>query len=338
MITAVINYPHDTPPPTGRTCSVHPGILWLRMPLPFALDHINLWLLEDGNAWTAVDTGFSVAPVKEAWQQILGEREVSRLLVTHFHPDHLGLAAWLQDQTQAELWMTQSEYLTAHMVHAQIAGCSIPAMLDFFRNHGLDEAPIEGLRARGNVYARGVPTIPATFHRIQDGDQISIGKHQWRVIVGDGHAPEHASLYCDETHVLISGDMLLPRISTNISVFAATPDANPLNGFLTSIDRLRALPEDTLVLPSHGLPFRGLHARVAQLETHHAARCDDLLEACATPKTAAELIPVLFPREITDPHQVMFAMGEAIAHLNYLQQARRLERVVENGSIRFVRT
>jgi glyoxylase-like metal-dependent hydrolase (beta-lactamase superfamily II) len=160
----------------------------------------------------------------------------------------------------------------------------------------------------------------------------------WRVIIGHGHAPEHASLYCEELRVLISGDMLLPRITTNISVFAATPDANPLNGFLTSIDRLRALPDDTLVLPSHGLPFRGLHARVAQLETHHAARCDELLEACAAPKTAAELIPVLFPREITDPHQVMFAMGEAIAHLNYLQQARRLERVIENGTIRFVRT
>jgi glyoxylase-like metal-dependent hydrolase (beta-lactamase superfamily II) len=308
------------------------------MPLPFALDHINLWLLEDGAVWTAVDTGFSATVVKEAWQQILAERKLNRLLVTHFHPDHLGLAAWLQDQSGAELWMTQGEYMTAQMVHAQIAGCSIPAMLDFFRDHGLDEAPIEALRVRGNVYARGVPTIPATFRRIQDGDQVTVGGHHWRVIVGQGHAPEHASLYCETTHVLISGDMLLPRISTNISVFAATPDANPLAWFLNSLDRLRVLPEDTLVLPSHGLPFRGLHARVAQLEAHHAARCDDLLEACVAPKSAAQLIPVLFPREITDPHQVMFAMGEAIAHLNYLQQARRLERVTENGTIRFVRT
>jgi len=131
---------------------------------------------------------------------------------------------------------------------------------------------------------------------------------------------------------------VLPRISTNISVFAATPDADPLAWFLASLDRLRALPEDTLVLPSHGLPFRGLHARIAQLEAHHADRCDELLAACATPKTAAELIPVLFPRPITDAHQVMFAMGEAIAHLNYLRQAGRLKRIVDHAVIRFTKT
>jgi glyoxylase-like metal-dependent hydrolase (beta-lactamase superfamily II) len=338
VISAVINYPHDTPPPAGHTHSVHPGILWLRMPLPFALDHINLWLLEDGASWTAVDTGFAVAPVKDAWQQILADKKLSRLLVTHFHPDHLGLAAWLQELSGAPLWMTLGEYLTAQVVLAQIGGWSIQAMLDFFREHGLDEAPIEALRVRGNGYARGVPGIPATFHRLQDGDSVAVGDHAWRVIVGHGHAPEHASLYCESMRVLISGDMLLPRISTNVAVYAGAPDANPLAWFLTSIDRLRVLPEDTLVLPSHGLPFRGLHARIAQLEAHHAARCDDLLEACGQPKSAAELMPVLFPRQITDPHQVMFAMGEAIAHLNYLQQARRLERVTENATIRFFRT
>jgi glyoxylase-like metal-dependent hydrolase (beta-lactamase superfamily II) len=308
------------------------------MPLPFALDHINLWLLADDDSWTAVDTGFSAKPVMEAWQRVLADRKLGRVLVTHFHPDHLGLAAWLQEQTGAGLWMTQGEYLTAYMVHGQIAGCGIPAMLDFFRAHGLDEAPIEALRARGNVYARGVPTIPDTFRRLQDSDRLTIGGCAWRVIVGHGHAPEHASLYCEDQHVLISGDMVLPRISTNISVFAATPDADPLGWFLASLDRLRALPEDTLVLPSHGLPFHGLHARIAQLEAHHAARCDDLLDACAVPKTAAELIPVLFPREITDPHQVMFAMGESIAHLNYLHQAHRLERIVDHAVTRFIRS
>lgn len=338
MITAVINYPHDTPPRAGIAHSVHPGIRWLRMPLPFALDHINLWLLEDGAAWTAVDTGFSAAEVKAAWQQVLADRRLERVLVTHFHPDHLGLAAWLEEQYGAGLWMTQSEYLAAQVVHAQIGGWSVPAMLDFFVQHGLDADPVEALRARGNVYARGVPVIPHTFRRIQEGDRIAIGDHDWQVIVGSGHSPEHASLHCPGLRVLISGDMVLPRISTNIAVFAGTPDANPLAWFLASLDRLRVLPEDTLVLPSHGLPFRGLHARIAQLEAHHAARCDDLLEACAAPKTAAELIPVLFPRPLNDPHQVMFAMGEAIAHLNYLHQARRLERVVDQGVIRFART
>jgi glyoxylase-like metal-dependent hydrolase (beta-lactamase superfamily II) len=338
LISAVINYPLETPPATGQTLAVHPGILWLRMPLPFALDHINLWLIEEQGTWTAVDCGFSAPPVMAAWQQLLADRKLGRLLVTHFHPDHLGLADWLQELTGADLWMTQGEYMTAQLVREQIAGCGIPAMVDFFRRHGLHEAPLEALLARGNVYARGVPSIPATFRCLRDGENILIGTHVWRVIVGHGHAPEHASLYCDELRVLISGDMLLPRISTNISVFAATPDADPLDGFLASLDRLRVLPEDTLVLPSHGLPFRGLHARIAQLETHHAERCDELLEACAEPKTAAELMPVLFARELTDPHQIMFAMGESIAHLNYLYRANRLVRVVDASVIRYKKT
>lgn len=336
MTTFPIAYPHAAPPPAGQTMAVAPDVLWLRMPLPFALDHINLWLIADGKTWTAVDTGIALDAVKEAWRSILSGRRIGRLLVTHFHPDHLGLAAWLQEQTGAPLWITQGEYLTANAIHAQLAGYSVPAMVAFFRQHGLDEARCQALSARGNAYARGVPAIPATFHPLWEGEQVAIGDRSWRVIVGHGHAPEHASLYCGQDGLLISGDMLLPRISTNISVFAGVPDANPLAWFLASIDRLRELPADTLVLPSHGLPFRGLHARVDQLAAHHAARCEDLLGACVEAKSAAELIPVLFPRPITDPHQTMFAMGEAIAHLNYLEQARRLRRVIENGTIRYV--
>jgi glyoxylase-like metal-dependent hydrolase (beta-lactamase superfamily II) len=338
MTITAIDYPHATPPAAGSRMVVAPGIEWLRMPLPFALDHVNLWLIEDGDSWTTVDTGVALEPVKAAWKSVMAERLLGRLLVTHFHPDHLGLAAWLQEQTGAPLWITQGEYLTAHMVKHQVGAYGVPAMCDFFRTHGLDETRVQALADRGNAYGNVVPAIPPTFHPLWEGEDIDIGGRSWRIIIGHGHAPEHASLYCDELHVLISGDMLLPRISTNISVFAGVPDADPLAWFLASLDRLRELPEDTLVLPSHGLPFRGLHFRVDQLHAHHADRCKDLLVACATPKTAADLIPVLFPREITDPHQTMFAMGEAIAHLNYLQQAHRLECVIENGVVRYTKT
>jgi glyoxylase-like metal-dependent hydrolase (beta-lactamase superfamily II) len=338
MTYSAISYPHPTPPAAGTPMAVATGIEWLRMPLPFALDHINLWLLADGETYTAVDTGIALDPVREAWKSVMAIRHLGRLLVTHFHPDHLGLAAWLQELTGARLWITQGEYLTAHMVKHQLGAYGVPAMCEFFRSHGLDATRVQAMADRGNAYGKVVPAIPPTFHPLWEGEDVAIGGRSWRVIIGHGHAPEHASLYCDELHVLISGDMLLPRISTNIGVFAGVPDANPLEWFLASLDRLRELPEDTLVLPSHGLPFRGLHFRVDQLHQHHADRCADLLGACVEPKSAAELIPVLFPREITDPHQTMFAMGEAIAHLNYLQQARHLERIDENGIIRYTKT
>ena len=334
-----ISYPFDNLPASGATLEVAPGIHWLRMPLPFALDHINLWLLADGVGWTAVDTGIGLDPVKEAWQSVLaGRSKLTRQIVTHFHPDHLGLAAWLEAETGAPLWMTQGEFLLAHLVHAGTAPFGTETMVEYFRGHGLAPEPCAALLERGNAYRRGVPAIPATFHRLLDGDVVEIGGRDWQVIVGHGHAPEHASLYCAALGVLISGDMLLPRISTNISAFAASPRIDALALFLASLDRLTALPADTLVLPSHGRPFVGLHARVAELKAHHAARCDDLLIACASgAQTAAELLPVLFSREITDPHQTMFAMGEAIAHLNYLEHQRRLERTCENGIHRYAR-
>jgi glyoxylase-like metal-dependent hydrolase (beta-lactamase superfamily II) len=310
------------------------------MPLPFALDHINLWLLDDGEDCTAVDTGIAMDAVKEHWKSALAafpnERRLSRQIVTHFHPDHFGLAAWLESETGAALWMTQGEYQTAHLVAAGIAPFDMTTMLEFFRQHGLDATRHAGIEKRGNAYRRGVPAIPATFRRMIDGDIITVGAHDWRIIVGYGHAPEHASLYCATLGVLIAGDMLLPRISTNVSAYAADPSFDSLGLFLASLEHFTALPADTLVLPSHGRPFRGLHARVAELQAHHAARCADLLDACkAGARSACELLPVLFGRPIDDPHQTMFAMGEAIAHLNHLQQERRLARTIEGGIIRY---
>lgn len=331
-----LDYPFETPPATGTTLSVAPGLHWLRMPLPFALDHINLWLLEDGEEFTAVDTGIALDTVKEAWNSVLTGRKLKRQIVTHFHPDHLGLAAWLEAETGAPLWMTQGEYLTAHLIAEGIPPFGMKDMIGFFQRHGLGQEGCAALEKRGNAYRRGVPAIPQTFHRLMADDCIHIGRHDWRIIVGYGHAPEHASLYCEALHVLIAGDMLLPRISTNVSAYAAAPILDTLDMFLGSLERLTALPADTLVLPSHGRPFRGLHVRVAELQAHHAARCRELATACVdTPRCAAELLTVLFGREIDDPHQTMFAMGEAIAHLNYLEKQCRLERTTEDGIIRY---
>ena len=336
-MNAPIAYPCETAPAPGVAVPIAPGIEWLWMPLPFALNHINLWLLEDGAGHAAVDTGFALDPVKQAWQLALEGRRLTRCIVTHCHPDHLGLAAWLEQETGAPLWIAQGEYLAAHMMAEQIAGYAISSMVEFFRRHGLDQARIDGLIARGNGYKRGVPQIPATYRRLFDDEILRIGDHDWRTLVGYGHAPEHMSLYCTELGVLISGDMLLPRISTNVSVMACTPGDDPLGLFLASIDRFRALPADTLMLPSHGRPFRGLHARVDELHAHHAERCDVLQKACrGKAQSAADLIGVLFGRELPDAHQTMFAMGEAIAHLNHLEHAGKMQRIETNGLTHYI--
>jgi glyoxylase-like metal-dependent hydrolase (beta-lactamase superfamily II) len=337
------DYPFATPPVAGDTFEVAPGVRWLRMPLPFALNHINLWLLEDGDGWAIVDTGFALDAVKECWETILARLaeenspsgRITRILVTHFHPDHLGLASWLQDKTSAPIYMTQGEYLSAHAVWHEIGGHGNQPMLCHFRTHGLDAERCAALAARDGAYKRGVPSLPTNYRRLFEHDVLTIGAHRWQVRVGFGHSPEHAALYCASLGVLISGDMLLPRISTNISVFAVTPKADSLMDYLDSLDRYRDLPADTLVLPSHGLPFYGMHDRIDAQHAHHAERLQVLEEACATPRSAADLLPTLFEREL-DTHQTMFAMGEAIAHLNRLEHAGRLVQMQgADGIIRY---
>lgn len=337
------DYPFATPPAGGQMRQVAPGIHWLRMPLPFALNHINLWLLEDDSGWTIVDTGFALDTVKECWRQVLAQLaatahggRVSRILVTHFHPDHVGLAAWLQERTGAPVAMTLGEYLTAHAVWHEVGGHGNQAMLRQFRAHGLDEERCAALERRSGSYNRGVPSLPTQYQRLSAGDEWTIGGQRWQVRIGFGHSPEHAALYSPDLAVLISGDMLLPKISTNVSVFAVTPSADSLGDYLASIDRYRDLPSATLVLPSHGLPFRGIVDRVEALHAHHQERLEVLEAHCTQPCTAAELLMTLFPRDL-DTHQTMFAMGEAIAHLNRLERAGRLRRVDDGPCIRFVR-
>lgn len=340
MHSVELDYPLSHLPAGGEAETVIPGIRWVRMPLPFALDHINLWMLDDADALVIVDSGFATDETRAHWTRLLAaqQRRISRLIITHCHPDHIGLAAWLAERDGAPVWMTQGEYLGAHALLAQLPGYSVADMLTHFQRHGLDETRCAALEARGNAYRKGVPTLPSAYHRLFDGDTVTIDGHEWRVIVGYGHAPEHASLYCQQLGVLISGDMLLPRISTNVSVFAATPNDDPLGWFLHSLQRIKALPDNTLVLPSHGQPFRGLKARIEQLELHHAERCEALLAVMDVPRHAGELLSTLFARKL-DTHQVMFAMGEAIAHLNYLVIRGKVRRLASSdGMIRFERT
>ncbi|HSA69393.1 MAG TPA: MBL fold metallo-hydrolase [Burkholderiales bacterium] len=334
-----LSYPFPEVPVPGTTIEVAPGIHWLSMPLPFKLDHINLWLIDEeegGNAdWTVVDTGIGNAETRALWEKILGKRHVKRVVLTHYHPDHAGNAAWLCERYGADLWTTQGEYLTAHAVRTASAGYTPDAVLAVFRKNGLDEERAARMRGPRNRYADLVPDFPHAYRRIIEGDEITLGKHRWRAIVGHGHAPEHLSLYSKELNTVIAGDMLLSTISTNVSVWSIDPEGDPLRLFLDSVARYRELPEDVLVLPSHGKPFRGAHRRVAELERHHRERLEELTQSLKSPKSAAELLSVLFRRPL-DAHQTFFAMGEAIAHLHYLYYAGRAKRAQgKDGIMRY---
>jgi len=326
---AKLEFPIAEPPGPGTVREVANGVYWLRMRLPFALDHINLWLLRDGQSWTAVDTGLSNDETRENWQRVLSGGEITgslgRIIVTHYHPDHMGNAGWLTRRLNIPMWTSESEYLSAHTNYSDVAGNNARAVAQLFKEHGLDEARVAAIDARGNGYRKIISEPPERYVRLLDGDEIAIGGNTWRVITGYGHAPEHSALYCASLGVLISGDMLLPKISTNVSVWPFEPLGDPLKLFLRSIERFRELPEDTLVLPSHGLPFYGAHLRVGMLRQHHDERLADVRQACKSPRTAADLLPVLFRREL-DTHQLFFAMGESIAHLNNLWYRNELER------------
>src|SRR5438132_10573523 len=336
-----LQFPVAAPPRPGETLAIAPGVHWLRMPLPFALDHINLWLIEDRAGWTIVDTGYATAETEELWERIFAERlgalPVTRVIVTHYHPDHIGLAGWLTERWQIPLWVTEKEWLFARVMSRGDEDFA-PSRRSFAHRAGLDPASIELFGERENSYRRGVPSVPASFRRLADGMPVEIGGREWRVIVGEGHAPELACLSCAETGVLISGDQVLPRISPNISVQAQEPDGDPLARYLASLGKLRqALPPDILVLPSHNLPFRGLYPRIDELAAHHHARCAEVTAACARPHSAAELLPVMFRRRL-DRHQTAFALGEALAHLHYLIGQGEIARAPDvDGVDRFLR-
>jgi glyoxylase-like metal-dependent hydrolase (beta-lactamase superfamily II) len=353
-----LHYPHPDVPEPGRVIEVADGVFWLRMPLPFALDHINLWLLRDRidgvDGWTLVDTGYGSAATRSLWDEHFAATfdvlPLLRVIVTHFHPDHVGNAGWLLDRVQGPklVWMTQGEFAMAHLAW----GGAINRMDDFgrfFIRHGMPADIANAQAARGNIYRDAAPQLPHQYRRLVSGDNVRIGGRDWRVIVGLGHAPEHMSLFCPAINTLIAGDMLLPKISTNVSVTPAEPDGDPLSLFLSSINVFTRLPEETLVLPSHGLPFIGIKPRVAALAEHHRARLAELDDAAgaageaagqapAAGVTAHDLLPVLFRRKL-DIQQQFFAMGESIAHLNHLWHRNRLERHVgDDDVIRFKRS
>ena len=335
-------FPHAEPPATGQTIEVAPGILWTRIPLPFRLNHINVYLIDDGDGWAILDTGIGNAATKAVWDALvsgpLAGRRLTRLIVTHFHPDHIGLAGWLCERFSLPLLTSQTAYLGCLNISLSPGALDAKPYRDFYLRHGLDPETTQRVATQGHGYLKMVSGLPPTFQRLVAGDTLKIGGRTFDILTGNGHAPEQVMLYCAADNIFLAADQVLAKITPNISVWAVDPDGDPLGLYVRSLREIKGqVPADALVLPGHQLPFRGLHTRSDELIAHHEGRYALIADACrAAPRSAAELVPVLFTREL-DPHQLSFAFSEVQAHVNYMlgrgelewtQGADNIERVI----------
>lgn len=346
LLEQELSYPFgDALPPPAQRMQVSEGVFWHRMSLPFALDHINLWLLKDRingiDGWTVVDCCLDNLQARAQWQSVFDQAldglPILRVIATHMHPDHLGLAHWLCDHWQVPLWISATDYHTAKNLITATPTYDGQQAMAFFNSHGLTDPDVHAaLKDRTLQFGHMVPALPAQFVRLYEGLHIDIGPNQWQCISGYGHAPEHMALHCPALNTLISGDMVLPRISSNISVYDTEPESNPLKLFLDSLQKFAGLSADCLVLPSHGKPFKGLHQRIIQLRHHHAERLEDLVAACPpNGLSAAQALQILFKRAL-DAHQMTFALGESLAHLHLLWLAGDFQRTKDvDGVYRF---
>jgi glyoxylase-like metal-dependent hydrolase (beta-lactamase superfamily II) len=332
-----VSYPFESPPTSGNVLEVAPGVQWIRMPLPYSLDHINVWTIADGDGWAIVDTGARTDAATGLWRRLCTEssasRPVTRVFVTHMHPDHVGMAGWLTRTFDCRLWMTRLEYLNCRVAASDTGREAPDDGVAFYRRAGWSAAAIELYRARFGRFGQHIHALPDSFRRLHDAEEIVIGRHTWRVIVGTGHSPEHACLYCPELKVLISGDQVLPRISSNVSVYPLEPDANPMADWYASIAKLKEqVPDDVLVLPAHNDCFRGLHARLDHLRRSQDRSLDRLRQALSEPRRAVDVFGALFARRVgeEDMSQMSLATGESLACLNYLIGRGEVRRELRN--------
>ena len=340
---AVLDYPFSAPACDGSVVEVAPGILWARMPMPMALDHINVYLLRGDDGWTLIDTGLNTQAARDCWEHIAATHlqglPIARLVCTHMHYDHAGLAHWLCERFGIPLYMTHGEYFMMRTLAEPVPHPLPSAQEVFYARSGMPPERTERMwkAMRADPF---MPPQPQSFHRLRGGDDITLGSRTWRVVIGEGHSPEHACLYCEQDEILIAGDQLLPRISSNVLVTSIEPEANPLQLWLESLTRLERLAPGTLVLPSHERVFRGLHARTQELREHHGQQFDQLREHLAEHGScsAFDAMLSLFPR-LRSPVDDMLALGETIAHLSWLRYSGVLRRVLdEDGIYRFALT
>ncbi len=330
-----LSFPFATPPrPDGELLDVAPGIKWLRMPLPLALAHINLYLLRDHDGWMIVDTGIGTDETRALWRKILDEKlageRITGVVCTHFHFDHAGLAGWLTETQRVPLYMSYGEYYTLRVM-AAARGDELPwEHVQFFHQCGFPAEDIGDIMAVVRMSNGLITPPPAAFRRLRQGESLRIGDRTWQLHVGEGHAPEHILLHCPQDKLLLAGDQLLPRITSNVGILPSEPESDLLAYWFESLDRLARLPADTLILPAHELPYYGLAPRVAQLHAHHAEQFATLRRICAGgPITAYDASLQMFPQRKSKMDDMM-AMGECLAHLIHLRRHGEIERSLDS--------
>jgi glyoxylase-like metal-dependent hydrolase (beta-lactamase superfamily II) len=338
VLGAQLDFPHPAPPEAGRTIEVAPGILWARLALPFLLDHVNIYFVDDGDGWALIDTGLGNKTTLAAWEPLLAtvlrDRPLTRIIATHFHPDHVGAAGFLLSKFDVPLYMSATEYLQSLNLHLDPGGLDAEHYRRFYLDHGLDQETTQRVVTGGHSYLRLMSGLSPTYYRVVAGDVLRIGGRDFDVLTGGGHSPEQVMLICRADKLFLSADQVLAKISPNISVSAVDPHGDPLGQYLRSLEALASgMDRDVLVLPGHNLPFHGLHTRIAGLAGHHDSRCERILRACqASPKSAAELVPFVFTREL-DPHQMGFAFGEVLAHVNHMLRRGTLKPIASADGI-----
>ncbi|MDX2483336.1 MAG: MBL fold metallo-hydrolase [Pseudodonghicola sp.] len=318
-----MRYPWDTPPAPGEAIEVAQGVLWMRLPLPMKLDHVNVYALDDGDGWTVIDTGFDSKKSRAIWERLLAGplagKPVTRVVVTHHHPDHIGLAGWFQVAHGAELVTTRTAWLFARMLVLDVQEVLPEETLAYYRSAGMEPGILaERMAERPFNFADVVAPLPLGYLRIKQDDTIRMGGRDWDVHMGNGHAPEHATFWSRDDNLVLTGDQILSSISPNIGVHATEPQADPLADWLEACERLSLLARpDQLALGGHKLPFVGLPLRMRQLIENHHGALTRLLDHLDTPKPAAACFAPLFKRKI-DSGVYGLALVEAVAHVNHL--------------------
>jgi len=333
--------PPELPAP-GQFAEVAEDIYALNVAVPFkGLRQVALWLLRGPEGWTMIDCGWgdpeTRAAITNAFDTLLGDEPLVRLIVTHFHPDHMGNCRWICDRWGIVPHVTRAEWFAAKCSERLMYIDDLDAQARFFEAHAIDQALLARYQAEFILYDRGVAVSPA-HQCLRDGQTLTFGGTTWEVLAGAGHSPEMATFYSAERRIYISADQVLPRISSNVGVNHWEPAADPLKDFLHSLAVIAdKVPSDALVLPSHGDPFRDAPARIRNLARHHEDRLDQLMADFdgQKPRTAGACMATLFGKKL-DGTQIGFAAGETIAHLNHLVERGRLQRISQpDGRIHY---